>query len=119
MKTDKAKTIMYFVISGIVVVSAVVGALSYFAKSEDVEKKHETIQTTLESVTERFDIGASDDQIFQQQQTVRRWEAESKFEKRQEPPTDTERQVIEQEKLRLAELERKRNEKIMRYEKSK
>ena len=102
------KLAFYIILSMIGIVSAVVAFMSYFAKAK-----------TVELIQERVDIGISNDQIFQQEQQVRQWENESKFQKRKKPPSDTEKKIIEEEEKRLKELEQAREEKIERYKKAK
>lgn len=104
MKIETTKTIAYILGVMIALASTIIAVDKYFAKSVTVEK-----------LTERVDIGITDDQIFQQEQRVRMWEAELQFKKRTEPPTKIEERIIMQEKEVLYELQKQRLEKIQGY----
>ncbi len=91
----------------------------YFAKKTSVDAMAKQMDTSIDIITERMDIGITDDQIFRQQQVIRKWEVNAKFEKRKDGPTDIEHEIIEQEKVRLSQLQQQRREKIERYKSKK
>ena len=119
MKIETTKTIIYIVLGLAAIGTTVISIDKYFAKQSDVDKSIEKVVEAVDKVAERFDIGTSDDMIFRQQQQIRHWKAKVEFEERKQPPTDMEKEVIEQEHRRLKELEEQRREKIQKYERRK
>ncbi len=111
LKSEKIKTILYIIIAGIAIIGAIIGVNNYFAKTEDIEAKHQLID-------ERLDIAIIDDQIFQQEQQIQRIENFRMFEQKTIEPELTliEKEVIEKNRERLKELKDKKAEKIKRYE---
>ena len=111
LKSEKIKTILYVVLAGIAIVGAIIGVNNYFAKTEDIEIKHQLID-------ERLDIAIIDDQIFQQEQQIQRIENFRMFEQKTVEPELTliEKEVIEKNRERLVELKDKKADKIKRYE---
>ena len=96
MKIEPTKIIVT-ILSLAAFVTLILGIDKYFAKSDTV------------------DIMMSDDQIFKQQTVLRDWEIEATYKKKDAPMSEVEKKVIEQERLRLEELEKERAEKVKRY----
>ena len=98
------------------IAGTVLGIDSCIAKKADVDDSMKAVADAMNKISERMDIGSSNDEIIFQEQTVIRWENQAEYEKRNDPPTETELKIIDQEKSRLEKLRQQRKEKIDRYE---
>lgn len=100
---NKLKTILAITISAFVILGVIFG---WFLKP-------------LNRMRNLQDLDRSDSQVFQQEQQVRQYENLTRFERRDEPPTKTEKEIIAEEQERLDELKKRRDKKREMYEQSK
>ena len=122
MQLTKAKTIVGIITGLITIVGAIFLIEAYFAKSGDVDEKFKEVKVERTLIQQRLDISISDDQVFQQQQRVKRV-GDLRYEKKEREMTEEEEkeltELIEEEKKELRKLEKRREKKIERYEQSK
>lgn len=71
--------------------------------------------STVEVLAERTDLSISDDKIDRAKQDIRWLETNTKFERRPEPPTEAEAEILKAEKERLKELREQRHRKEQYY----
>jgi hypothetical protein len=115
---EKAKFIVYIVLAAITMLGAIFGVERYFAKESEVQAAVSELQKSDNSLSQRVEIAIIDDQIFQQEQTIQRFEDWQRFEQRKVEPelTPIEKETLAKAKDRLEKLEQRKEEKIKQYE---
>jgi len=115
----KAGIIISIIVGIVVIVPSIIGVDKYFAKTTDVEKVVVELKNTDQSLNQRIEIGIIDDQIFQQEQTIQRIEDWQRYAQRKEQPilTPIEKEILQKARMRKAQLEGKKEDKIKAYEK--
>lgn len=76
-----------------------------------------TKSSTTEKIDNRLELNIQDDRIFQKRQDVERYKSMTKFKRKEEPPTVSEKEVIQHEEENLMQLKQQREEIIMRQSK--
>jgi hypothetical protein len=112
---EKAKFIVYIVLAAITMLGAIFGVERYFAKESEVQAAVSELQKSDNSLSQRVEIAIIDDQIFQQEQTIQRFEDWQRFEQRKVEPelTPIEKETLAKAKDRLEKLEQRKEEKIL------
>ena len=106
------------IVAVIMIGGAFFGVEKYFAKTSEVKAAVVELKSSDQSISERLEISIMDDQIFQQQQTIQRFEDWQRFEQRTAAPvlTPIEQETLEKAKKRLFVLEQRKADKIKAYE---
>jgi len=115
---EKIKMIFGVIVAVIMIGGAFFGVEKYFAKTSEVKAAVVELKSSDQSISERLEISIMDDQIFQQQQTIQRFEDWQRFEQRTAAPvlTPIEQETLEKAKKRLFVLEQRKADKIKAYE---
>jgi len=116
--SDKMKFILYVIIALITIGGSAFAIEKYFAKESQVQAAVADLKSSDASLSDRIELSIIDDQIFQQEQTIQRIEDWRRFEQRKEEPELTliEKDTLKKAKKRLTDLEKRKEEKIKRYE---
>jgi len=101
MTSEKARTILYIVLSFIGLISAIVGVQKYFATRSEVIK-----------IDLQRSIDATDHLITRQEQDIMRFEVE----KRTEELSDREKRILDKFELKRDELNRRREQQIEQFQ---
>ena len=97
-------------------ITAVIGVNNYFAKAEEVEKNDSVIKEEMERndqlIIERLDISIADQQIYQHEQKIQRFED---LERTNHELTPIEQDIKEEIGEELQEIKKRRDESYKRY----
>ena len=96
---------MYIAISLGMIVGMVVGSVNYFARSK-----------TVNLLDQRLELAIENDMVFQTAQNVSWMEQQTTFERRKEPKTVAETEIINKARRKLAMLEKRRELKQNAYD---
>jgi len=118
MKLGKVQIIVGLIIACITIGGTLFAIEKYFAKDAEVKEDVKELKENDELITERVDIGISNDQVFYQEQQIQQMENFQIFEQRTAPvePTPLEKEALKQAKVRLETLKGQRAQKVKRYE---
>jgi hypothetical protein len=102
------KRAMYLCVIICTLITSIVGAINYFAKN-----------STVSLLDKRLELAIEDDKVFRAESDVEWMEQQTAFERRKEPRTVTEEEMIEHAKARVAKLKKQREQKQKAYEQAK
>lgn len=107
-KMDRIKTGMYIAVSLGSIIIMIVSALNYFAKAK-----------TVNLIDRRLELAIEDDRVFQKEQDVDWMRQQTVFERRKDPASPAESDMIERAEKELLGLKERRKQKQEAYEKAK
>ena len=118
---EKIKLWSCVIIAIVTIVGTIFAVERYFAKTSAVDKQVNELKNNNHLTNERLDIAITDDQIFQQEQTVQRIRDIKVFEQKKREPemSQIEKETLKKAEDRLKELKKRKEDKLKSYEKSK
>ncbi len=102
------KRVMYIGVTMGSIVVMIVGAINYFAKS-----------TTVNLLDKRLELAIEDDKVYRAESDVSWMEQQTAFERRKEPRTITESEMIDRAREKVVYLKKQREQKQEAYEQAK
>lgn len=102
------KRAMYLAVIMCSIVGMVVGGINYFAKS-----------STVNLLDRRLELAIEDDKVYRAESDVEWMEQQTAFERRKEPKTVSEIEMIERAKRKVIDVKKSREQKQQAYEQAK
>ncbi len=99
---------MYLCVIAGSLIGMVVGSINYFAKS-----------STVNLMDKRLELAIEDDKVYRAESEVEWMEQQTAFERRKEPRTVSELEMIGYAKAKVIEMKRRREQKQVAYEQAK
>ncbi len=102
------KRTMYLSVIICSLIGTIVGGINYFAKS-----------STVNLLDKRLELAIEDDKVYRAESDVSWMEQQTAFERRKEPRTITEKELIGRAREKVVYLKKQRNQKQEAYEQAK
>ena len=107
-KWDWVKRTTWISVALFSIIGMIVGAMNYFARAY-----------TVNLLDRRLELSIEDDRVFQAEQDLTWHRQQTAFERRKQPKTEAETEMIDRAQDHLAQLKERRQQKQRAYEQAK
>jgi len=107
-KWDWVKRTAWLSVAFFSIIGMIVGAMNYFARSH-----------TVNLLDRRLELSIEDDRVFQAEQDLTWHRQQTAFERRKQPKTEAESEMIDRAQDKLTKFKKRREQKQIAYEQAK